>query len=58
MPFLYGNHILKAHIGRMTEDVPEHSGIVILNMQDAPLGFGVTARGSLAIKKLEPTAIT
>lgn len=37
MPFLYGNHVLKAHLGRVTEDTPEHTGVVIYNMNDIPL---------------------
>ncbi|KAI9296451.1 60S ribosome subunit biogenesis protein nip7 [Neoconidiobolus thromboides FSU 785] len=57
MPFLYGNNVVKAHLGRISEDVPEHQGIVFLSMSDSPLGFGVTARSSNDMKKLEPTAI-
>jgi len=34
MPFLYGNHVVKAHLGRITEDTPEHQGVVIFNMAD------------------------
>jgi hypothetical protein len=37
MPFLYGNHVLKAHLGRITEDTPEHQGVVIYSMNDTPL---------------------
>lgn len=37
MPFMYGNHIVKAHLGRITEDTPEHQGVVIFNMNDMPL---------------------
>jgi ribosome biogenesis protein Nip4 len=37
MQYLYGNHILKAHLGRITEDTPEHQGVVIYNMNDIPL---------------------
>jgi len=37
MPFLYGNHVLKAHLGRITEDTPEHQGVVVFNMNDMPL---------------------
>ncbi len=37
MPFLYGNHILKAHLGRITEDTPEHQGVVVYSMNDVPL---------------------
>ena len=37
MPFLYGNHVLKAHIGRITQDTPEHQGVVVYSMSDIPL---------------------
>jgi ribosome biogenesis protein Nip4 len=43
MPFLYGNHVVKAHLGRITEDTPEHQGVLVLNMNDVPL---VSARVS------------
>lgn len=43
MPLLYGGNVVKAHVGRFTEDTPEHQGVVILSMDDKPLGFGVTA---------------
>ncbi|KAJ3286454.1 ribosome biosynthesis protein nip7 [Borealophlyctis nickersoniae] len=57
MPFLYGNHILKAHLGRITEDTPEHQGVIVYSMGDVPLGFGVTARSTQDARKLEPTAM-
>ncbi|CAO3679319.1 unnamed protein product [Rhizopus microsporus] len=57
MPFLYGNHIVKAHLGRITDDTPEHTGVVIFSMSDSPLGFGVTARSTVDMKKLQPTDI-
>lgn len=37
MPFLYGNHVVKAHLGRITEDTPEHQGVVVYSMKDIPL---------------------
>lgn len=37
MPFLYGNHVVKAHLGRITEDTPEHQGVVVYSMNDMPL---------------------
>ncbi|KAL6717014.1 ribosome biosynthesis protein nip7 [Lecanora helva] len=58
MPFLYGGNIVKAHIGRWSEDCPEHQGVVVLKMDDTPLGFGVTARSTAEAKRLEPTGIT
>ena len=73
MPFLYGNHVLKAHLGRITEDTPEHQGVVVYSMNDTPLvsdssfifglmlirhqGFGVTARSTVDTRNLDPTAI-
>lgn len=43
MPFLYGGNILKAHIGRWSEDCPEHQGVVVYSMDDTPL-VGYIAR--------------
>lgn len=57
MPFLYGNHIVKAHLGKITEDTPEHQGVVVYSMADVPLGFGVTARSTIDTRKLDPTSI-
>lgn len=57
MPYLYGNHVVKAHLGRITEDTPEHQGVVIYSMNDTPLGFGVTAKSSVDSRKLDPTGI-
>jgi hypothetical protein len=37
MPFLYGNHVVKAHLGKVTEDTPEHAGVVVYSMTDIPL---------------------
>jgi 60S ribosome subunit biogenesis protein NIP7 len=37
MPFLYGGHVVKAHVGRWSEDCPEHQGVVVYSMNDTPL---------------------
>lgn len=37
MPFLYGGNVVKAHVGRWSEDCPEHQGVVVYNMNDTPL---------------------
>ena len=47
MPFLYGGHIVKAHIGRWSEDCPEHQGVVVLAMDDTPL-VGLSAEKTVA----------
>lgn len=57
MPLLYGGHIVKAHVGRWSEDCLEHQEVVFCSMDDVPLGFGVTARSSAQAKQLDPTAI-
>ena len=44
MPFLYGNHVVKAHLGRITEDTPEHQGVVVFSMKDIPLVSVVSLR--------------
>ncbi|MCJ1473198.1 ribosome biosynthesis protein nip7 [Lambiella insularis] len=58
MPFLYGGNVVKAHVGRWSEDCPEHQGVVVLGMGDVPLGFGVTARSTAEARRLDPTGIT
>ncbi|KAL5612758.1 hypothetical protein BROUX41_004157 [Berkeleyomyces rouxiae] len=57
MPFLYGGNIVKAHVGRWSEDCPEHQGVVVYNMNDTPLGFGVTARSTSEARRLDPTGV-
>lgn len=44
MPFLYGGNILKAHVGRWSEDCPEHQGVVVYSMDDTPLVSGLLVR--------------
>ena len=57
MSYLYGNHILKAHLAKMTEGVPEHQGVVVYSSKDIPLGFAVTAKSAAATASLDSTAI-
>jgi 60S ribosome subunit biogenesis protein NIP7 len=57
MSFLYGNHVLKAGLGRITENTPAHQGVVVLAMSDTPLGFGTTAFSTQECRKLAPDAI-
>ena len=56
--FLYGNNVTRAGLGRITEGTMKHQGVVVLNMADVPLGFGVTARSTLECRKLENVQIT
>eukprot|EP01104_Vermistella_antarctica_P006380 TRINITY_DN17087_c0_g1_i1.p1 TRINITY_DN17087_c0_g1~~TRINITY_DN17087_c0_g1_i1.p1 ORF type:complete len:212 (+),score=23.91 TRINITY_DN17087_c0_g1_i1:96-638(+) len=57
MSYLYGNHVLKSGLGRITENTPKHQGVVVFSMADIPLGFGTTAYSTAECRKLDPTAI-
>jgi len=57
MNFLYGNHVLKAHLGRITENTPRYQGVVIYSMSDIALGFGVTAYSTSECRKVEATQV-
>lgn len=57
MPFLYGGNIVKAHVGRWSDDCPEHQGVVVYSMNDTPLGFGITARATGEARRLDPTGV-
>lgn len=57
MGFLYGNHIIKGQIGRITENTPKNACVVVCSMNDTTLGFGVTSRDFLELSKLDPTSL-
>lgn len=44
MSFLYGNNVIKFGLAFITEATPQHAGVVVYNMSDIPLGFGVAAQ--------------
>jgi 60S ribosome subunit biogenesis protein NIP7 len=54
MSFLYGNHVVKNGLARMTEQTPQYSGVVVYNLQDLPLGFGVAAQSTDGCQALDP----
>ncbi len=35
--FLYGNHILKSGLGRITENTAQYQGVIMCSMNDTPL---------------------
>jgi len=57
MSFIYGNHVLKAQVSRVTENAPQYHGVIVYNQQDIPLGFGSMAKSTTDSRKLDPTAI-
>ena len=57
MSFLYGNHVLKSGLAKITENTPTNAGIVIFSLSDIPLGFGVTAKSTSECRSAEPGTI-
>ena len=57
MSFLYGNHIGKTGVARMTEGIPQYAGVIVLSMGNVPLGFGRAAQTTERAKELDPTAV-
>lgn len=55
--FLYGNHVSKAGLARMTEAIPQYAGVLVLSASNTALGFGRAAQTTDRCKDLEPTAI-
>jgi len=35
--FLYGNHVMKSGLGRITENTQQYQGVVVYSMNDIPL---------------------
>jgi ribosome biogenesis protein Nip4 len=38
--FLYGNHVIKSGLGRITENTSQYQGVVVYSMADIPLVSG------------------
>ncbi|GFR97209.1 60S ribosome subunit biogenesis protein NIP7 homolog [Elysia marginata] len=55
--FLYGHHIMKSGLGRLTEDTEQYQGVIVYNMNDLALGFGVAAKSTLACRNCDPMTI-
>ncbi|EFA13316.1 60S ribosome subunit biogenesis protein NIP7 homolog [Tribolium castaneum] len=54
--FLYGNHVSKAGLGRISENTEKYQGVLVYSMSDLPLGFGVAARSTAECKHADPLA--
>ncbi|KAF4524751.1 hypothetical protein B566_EDAN013820 [Ephemera danica] len=55
--FLYGHHVLKSGLGRITENTPKYQGVIVLSMNDMPLGFATAAKSTAECKHADPIAI-
>lgn len=54
---MYGNHVLKAHLARITEGSAKNDGVIVYSMKGVPLGFGTLARSPEEFQLMDPTAI-
>lgn len=57
MSFLYGAHVTKVGIAKVTEGIPQNTGVVIFSENMLPLGFGISAQATDSLPSLEPTAV-
>ncbi|KAL8425179.1 hypothetical protein Efla_007525 [Eimeria flavescens] len=56
--FVYGNHIIKRHVGRLTADMPGGAGVCVLSLNgDLPLGFGTSAKATAEIHTAPTEAV-
>merc|ERR1712118_271554 len=54
MNFLYGNHLTKSGLARLTENIPLNMGVAIYNLTNMPLGFGIMAKTLSDVKTSNP----
>ncbi|KAF0989110.1 hypothetical protein HZS_6680, partial [Henneguya salminicola] len=52
--FLYGHHTVKSGVARISDSVNQYDGVILFNMSDVPLGFGVASKSSTVIAQAEP----
>eukprot|EP00746_Dinoflagellata_sp_MGD_P134361 gnl/MRDRNA2_/MRDRNA2_68194_c0_seq2.p1 gnl/MRDRNA2_/MRDRNA2_68194_c0~~gnl/MRDRNA2_/MRDRNA2_68194_c0_seq2.p1 ORF type:complete len:742 (-),score=130.05 gnl/MRDRNA2_/MRDRNA2_68194_c0_seq2:85-2283(-) len=55
--FTYGNHVVKADLWRISEDVPKNIGVIVMNQNDVPLGFGILAKSMMETRNISAQAI-
>lgn len=55
--FLYGHHVMKNGLGRITENTNQYQGVVVYSMNDLPLGFGVAAKSTTDCRHADPMAM-
>ena len=55
--FLYGNNVLKSGVGRISDSISQHQGVVVFSMANLPLGFGVAAKSTQESRHSDPGTI-
>ena len=57
MSFLYGNHVIKSGVGRMSDAIVQYSGVIVYSMRGIALGFGVASHSTAGCRELDPMGI-
>eukprot|EP00088_Acartia_fossae_P021781 TRINITY_DN23120_c0_g1_i1.p1 TRINITY_DN23120_c0_g1~~TRINITY_DN23120_c0_g1_i1.p1 ORF type:complete len:192 (-),score=27.90 TRINITY_DN23120_c0_g1_i1:58-600(-) len=55
--FLYGHHVTKSGLGRITENTDQYQGVIVYSMGDLPLGFGVAAKATAECRHADPMTV-
>ncbi|XP_071514798.1 60S ribosome subunit biogenesis protein NIP7 homolog isoform X2 [Panulirus ornatus] len=55
--FMYGNHVLKSGMARISENTPKYAGLIVFSSKDIPLGFGVSAKATAECRHADPMDI-
>ncbi|KAK3106206.1 hypothetical protein FSP39_015180, partial [Pinctada imbricata] len=55
--FVYGHHVMKSGLGRITENTSQYQGVIVYSMSDLPLGFGVAAKSTQECRHADPMAL-
>ncbi|KAI4836626.1 60S ribosome subunit biogenesis protein NIP7 [Plasmodium brasilianum] len=50
--FLFGNNVIKSHLLKISDNIKKGDGVMVLSMNDNPIGFGVSMRNTQDIKIL------
>ncbi|KAG6696924.1 hypothetical protein I3843_09G167700 [Carya illinoinensis] len=57
MSFLYGNHVLKGGLGRITENITSDGKVEVFSMSDMPLDFGIATMNTQDYRMLDSNGI-
>jgi len=57
MNVLYGNHVLRSHLGGFAPDIKKNAGVLLTTNHGVPLGFGVMSKSSSEIVSTDGKAV-
>jgi len=56
LSYLYKNDVMRAHILRMSDGIPENAGVVIYGPDNDAVGFGVTTKSTVDAMRSDPSS--